>query len=224
MGKFIQDGCMHPLAADPVKVVSPRGKLANRVFSYRLTIGLLFVALAVPFAKPGSLWGAQECLGWWVSLGLVAIGMALRFWAAGSAGTHTHSPQIEGPQLATSGPYGYVRNPIYLGSMILGLGMVGMIGDWRLLPLYVAAFALLYTVIIPAEERFLRGQFGLAYGKYCDAVPRLIPRLRPWRSAAATVFHWQAARGELRLLVVLAGIYGVMELGMWTRGSSRWGE
>lgn len=193
------------------------GGLARRVFSNRLAIGLVFVAVGVALVRPHTLWGAYQTWGYLGSLAVVLAGVGLRFWAAGSAGTHTHSAEIEGPQLATTGPYAYVRNPIYLGSMILGLGMIGLIGDGRLLPLYVVAFALLYAVIIPAEERFLAGRFDVAYAAYSAAVPRIVPRMRPWRSGGVQHFHWQAARGELRLLVVLVGIYGALELGSWVR-------
>src|SRR5436190_21382 len=74
----------------------------------------------------------------------------------------------------------FARNPIYLGSMVLGLGMVGLIGDARLFPLYLAAFAFLYTILIPAEERFLLTTYGAQYEAYRSAVPRFIPRMQPW--------------------------------------------
>jgi protein-S-isoprenylcysteine O-methyltransferase Ste14 len=190
---------------------------AHRVFSNRLGIGLGFAALGVLLVRPHTLWGPYREWGSLASALLVIGGLALRFWAAGSAGTHTHSDRIQGPRLATTGPYAFVRNPIYLGSMILGLGMIGLIGDGRLLPIYVAAFALLYAILIPAEERFLREKFGADYLAYCACVPRLVPRLRPARVSAAGTFHWQAARGELRIVAVLVGIYAALEIGAWAR-------
>jgi protein-S-isoprenylcysteine O-methyltransferase Ste14 len=152
---------------------------------------------------------------------LVTVGMGQRYWAAGSAGSHTHSAEIEGPRLATGGPYAFVRNPIYLGSMVLGLGMVGLIGDARLIPLYIAAFAFLYAFLVPAEERFLREKFGRAYDTYRAAVPRIIPRCTAWRGKTNGRFHWGAARGELHILAVLAAIYGFLQLGAWTRETLR---
>src|SRR4051812_14775467 len=100
----------------------------ERVFSLRLGIGLLFVPVGLIFARPHTMWGELQALGFAISLALFFAGVALRFWAAGSAGTHTHHAKIEAPELATGGPYAYVRNPIYLGSIILGLGIVGLIG------------------------------------------------------------------------------------------------
>jgi protein-S-isoprenylcysteine O-methyltransferase Ste14 len=213
-----------PTNSEPPRTPAPtavaRG-FRDRVFSHRLAVGLVFAAAGVLLARPHTLWGEHRLWGSIGSLLLVIAGMALRFWAAGSAGTHTHSASIEGPQLATGGPYAFVRNPIYLGSMILGLGMIGLIGDVRLLPLHVGAFALLYTILIPAEERFLRATFGSKYETYCAAVPRLVPRLRPWPGRMTGSFHWEAARGELRLLGVLVAIYIALELGAWARAILR---
>jgi protein-S-isoprenylcysteine O-methyltransferase Ste14 len=195
---------------------SPKG-LARRIFSNRLAIGLVFVAVGACIAQPHTLWGEHQVLGIIGSALLVAAGMALRYWAAGSAGTHTHSPEIEGPRLATGGPYAFVRNPIYLGSMVLGLGMVGLIGDARLIPLYIFAFAFLYAFLIPAEERFLQQKFGGKYDAYRSAVPRIIPRCSAWKGKAKGKFHWEAARGELHILAVLVAIYAVLQFGAWAR-------
>lgn len=207
---------MRQTTARPATETAPR-RLSHRVFSHRLPIGLIFVAIGAMLARPHTLWGEYQLWGWLGSLAMVLGGMGLRFWAAGSAGNHTHSAEIEGPRLSTGGPYAFARNPIYLGSMVLGLGMIGLIGDARLLPLYIAAFALLYVILIPAEERFLKGKFGAEFDAYCAAVPRIIPRLTAWKNRTERSFHWSAARGELRLLGVLAGIYGALELGAWVR-------
>lgn len=189
----------------------PSQRVVRYVFAGRLLIGLGIAAIGILLAKPHTLWGEWAGWGRGVSAALVFLGMALRFWAGGSAGHHTHSGEIEAPQLATGGPYAYVRNPIYLGSIVLGLGMVGLIGDPWMLPLWAAAFILLYLVIIPAEERFLQQQFGAQYLSYCRAVPRLIPRLRRWKSGVPRSFSWRVVRGELRILSVLVLIYAAME-------------
>jgi protein-S-isoprenylcysteine O-methyltransferase Ste14 len=210
-----------PFAGSVNTTAGGPGGLARRVFSYRLAIGLVFVAIGACIARPDTLWGQFKTIGVIGSILMIALGMALRYWAAGSAGTHTHSARIEGPRLATGGPYAFVRNPIYLGSMVLGLGMVGVIGDARLIPLYVAAFVFLYAFLIPAEERFLRQKFGPEYDSYRAAVPRIIPRCRAWSGKTSGRFHWEAARGELHLLTVLVAIYGVLQLGAWAREALR---
>jgi protein-S-isoprenylcysteine O-methyltransferase Ste14 len=211
------DSALPSVSPDP----KPVRRFCQRVFAHRLAVGLLFVAVGVFLARPHTLWGEYRLWGTIASLAVIAAGLGLRFWAAGSAGTHTHSSAIEGPQLATGGPYAFARNPIYLGSMIAGLGMIGLIGDARLLPLHIAAFAVLYAIIVPAEERYLQATFGAEYERYRGAVPRFLPRLRPWAGRIERGFHWQAARGELRLLGVFVAIYAALELGAWARADGQ---
>jgi protein-S-isoprenylcysteine O-methyltransferase Ste14 len=180
-------------------------------------VGLLVVAVATLTIRPGNLFGRHPVLGNVLSLFLVLAGLALRAWAGGSAGSHTRKASIEAPRLATGGPYAYVRNPIYLASIVLGLGMVGLLGDlWMLLP-YVGVFLFLYTSIVPAEEEFLSGQYRAAYARYCAHVPRVLPRLRPWPEATVQPFDTSALLGETRLALMLCVIYVVMRGGAAVR-------
>lgn len=142
------------------------------------------------------------------SLALVALGLALRAWAAACAGRHTRSASLEAPRLVTGGPYAHVRNPIYLGSFTLGLGIIGLLGDpWLLLP-HALVFAVFFGTIIPAEEQFLAAKFGDAFARFRREVPRLIPALRPWPGRTKSAPAWCAVRGELFIALLLLGIYG----------------
>lgn len=182
------------------------------VFPKRLFVGLGFLAAGLLFIRPRGMFGEYEVAGTIVSFMLVVAGLALRCWGSGSAGNHTHEGEIKAPRLATGGPYAYVRNPIYLGTIILAFGMVGLIGDPWLLPLCVLALAFLYVVMIPAEETFLRQRFGAAYGEYCSNVPRIIPRLYPWDGHGKHRFHSAALRGEVAVALLLVIIYVVMRV------------
>lgn len=182
----------------------------HTAFSKRLFIGLGFALAGIVFARPGNLWGEYQLMGQTGSGTLVVVGLLIRLWAASCAGNHTHNAEISAPALVTTGPYAYVRNPIYFGSMVLGIGMVGLIGDpWLLLPC-VGAFSTLYVVIVPAEERFLRQRFGEQYVSYCVAVPRFVPRLTPWKTMEVRPFRWSVVRGELIIWLVIASIYGAI--------------
>lgn len=181
-------------------------------------VGLIVVALMAMCIRPRSIFGRHEVIGTLVSLALVLLGLAGRAWAAGCAGRHTRLARIEAPRLVTGGPYGYVRNPIYLASIFLGLGMVGLLGDpWMLVPC-LAVFVFLYASIVPAEEEFLSAQFGLAYARYRENVPRLVPRLSRWPEAESAPFDATAWRYEARLALVLVAIYAVMRAAAWWRG------
>jgi protein-S-isoprenylcysteine O-methyltransferase Ste14 len=191
--------------------------LGVRIFHRRLHVGLAAVLLAALVYRPRDFFGPHVVAGTIVSLLLVLVGLALRAWAAGCAGGHTRRATIEAPRLATGGPFAYVRNPIYLASIILGLGMVGLLADPWMLGLYVAVFVFLYTGIVPAEERFLRGQFGAAYERYCAAVPRFWPRWTAWPEAEQWGFDRTAIVGDMRLGLVLVAIYVGLRAAAWAR-------
>ena len=169
-------------------------------------------ALAALFIQRQPMFGSHQEVGICFSIALVVAGLALRSWGGGSAGQHTRSGQIEAPQLTTGGPYAYVRNPIYLGSIVLGLGMIGLVSDPRLLVLYVLTFIILYTIIVPAEERFLQKAFGEHYERYRRAVPQMIPRLRPWQERTERPFDWRVLRGEACIAGILVVIYQTLRL------------
>lgn len=181
-------------------------------------VGLAVVALMALWIQPRALFGAAPAVGHACSLLLVLLGLAGRAWAAGCAGSHTRRATIEAPRLVTGGPYAHVRNPIYLASILVGIGMVGLLGDpWMLVPC-VAVFAFLYGSIVPAEEEFLLGQFGEEYRRYRQAVPRVLPRLRSWPEARPAPFDRSAVLQEARLGLMLLAIYAVLRGAAYLRG------
>src|SRR5207244_12763788 len=154
------------------------------------------------------------------SCALVLLGLALRGWAAASAGGHTRTLAIEAPKLATGGPYAHVRNPIYLGNFILGLGMIGLIGDpWLLVPHFIF-FAFFFATVVRAEEDFLARQFGEEYARYRRAVPRFFPALRPWINRTKCRLTWSAAREEAVIALILLVIYGIFRAVLFLK--ARW--
>ena len=207
------------MSDSPEKFVTRRHfqKLAHwgrRMFPRRMTLGLLGVVSAAFVVRPAMPhWSA--ILG---SLLLIGAGLGLRAWAAACAGTHTRDATISAPTLVTGGPYARVRNPIYLGTVILGAGMVGLIGDWRLVPFLFIVCVLLYATIIPAEESFLSGKFGPLYEEYKKAVPRLVPRIRAWDGSQKVHPLWTNARGEATIAALLVVIYAALQtVSVWRR-------
>lgn len=190
-------------------------RLGHLVFPRRLWIGLAVVGLAAFVVEPRLMFGRPQALG---SLALVIAGLLGRAWAAGCAGRHTREARIEAPTLVTGGPYAHVRNPIYLASIVLGFGMVGLVGDPWLLALHVGVCVLLYAAIVPAEERFLAEKFGAEYERYRANVPRLWPRWSAWPEAKPATFAPRALLDQVWLGFVLAGIYAGLHLAAWLRG------
>jgi protein-S-isoprenylcysteine O-methyltransferase Ste14 len=84
---------------------------------------------------------------------------------------------VEGHKLITQGPYGFVRNPIYLGmfGMLLATGLA--ISRWWALPIAVAVFLVGSWIRIRSEERLLRESFGAEFDDYARRVPAVFPRV-----------------------------------------------
>jgi protein-S-isoprenylcysteine O-methyltransferase Ste14 len=102
-----------------------------------------------------------------VGLPLSASGLALRAWAAGHL--------AKDRRLATSGPYSFTRNPLYLGTLITALGFAAAARSFGLASLFAALFALVYLPAIELEEQHLMAILA-GYAEFSARVPLLIPR------------------------------------------------
>lgn len=129
---------------------------------WRVPLGFLSAALFILFAQPRSL---TLMIGGAVSL----IGLAMRAWAAGHIRKNT--------ALATSGPYAHTRNPLYLGSFLLGLGFTIGAGRLILLLLFAGLFLGVYFPVMRVESQTMGAIFGADYQRYASEVPLFLPRL-----------------------------------------------
>ena len=110
----------------------------------------------------------------YASLVLIALGQIWRIWAAGSIGLY-RGENVKAARLATKGPYALMRNPLYFGNFMIGLGW-SIIAGLHAVIIFVICFWLLYVlVIIPHEESFLLTKFGIEYQAYCARVKRFWP-------------------------------------------------
>ena len=107
------------------------------------------------------------------SLALVVPGLWLRAYASGYV--------KKNQELTTTGPYAYVRNPLYLGSILMAAGFAVALESWEVGLALVAMFVAIYVPVIASEERFLRATFP-GFDDYCERVPRLFPRLTAART------------------------------------------
>ena len=110
--------------------------------------------------------------------GLVALpGLALRAWATG----HLRKNDA----LATTGPYAYTRNPLYLGSFVIGLGFTIAAGRLILGLVFALLFLGIYVPVMRVETKTLAELFGKDYQEYVAAVPLFLPRVTAYRGGAA---------------------------------------
>jgi protein-S-isoprenylcysteine O-methyltransferase Ste14 len=130
---------------------------------------------------------APAPLGLWRYWGLVPmlLGAAIYFWCAWDftfAGKGTPAPIDPPKELVVRGLYRYVRNPMYVGILTLLIGEAWFFAS-RQLFIYAGVIFLLFNLfVIFYEEPALRQKFGESYRRYCEAVPRWIPR---WKKTGA---------------------------------------
>ena len=114
---------------------------------------------------------------------LVLIGESIRINAVSHAGGITRTMNVGAPSLCTSGLYSRTRNPLYLGNMIIYLGIVLVAGGKHVFimgSIVFLYFTFQYMMIISLEEETLKKLFGDEYISYMQNVPRLFPKFTPW--------------------------------------------
>ena len=133
---------------------------------WRVPLGFVCAALFFVFSRPRPL---TLAIG-----GAIALpGLALRAWATG----HLRKNDA----LATTGPYAYTRNPLYLGSFVMGVGFTIASGRLILGIIFAALFLGIYVPVMRVESATLTQLFGERYLRYAKAVPLFLPRLSPYR-------------------------------------------
>jgi protein-S-isoprenylcysteine O-methyltransferase Ste14 len=167
-------------------------RFARRI---RVPTGFAFAALYLWLARPSWRWMA-------LGAGLIIPGLLIRALASG------HVQKNE--QLATTGPYAYTRNPLYLGSLVLAVGFAVAARSWWIGGIVITLFLAIYLPVIRSEESFLRDHFP-EFNEYARQVPRLLPRLGAFRGNGGS-FSWQlywkhreynAALGASAMIVAL---------------------
>ncbi|MBR0079144.1 MAG: isoprenylcysteine carboxylmethyltransferase family protein [Synergistaceae bacterium] len=109
-----------------------------------------------------------------ISLPIILIGQLWRCWTVGYIGLY-RGENVKAQKLATTGAYSLMRNPLYFGNFLIGLGWSIIAGVIPVI-IFVVSFYILYcVVIIPHEEKFLLSKFGLEYSNYCKNVKRFWP-------------------------------------------------
>ena len=140
---------------------------------WRVPLGFVIAPIFILLARPSS---------WTLAVGGIIglLGLALRAWASG----HLRKNDA----LAITGPYAYTRNPLYLGSFLIGLGFTVAAGRWELALVFAALFLGIYVPVMRVESATLEELFGHKYRRYAQAVPMFIPRPRPYREAVRAKF------------------------------------
>ena len=108
-------------------------------------------------------------------------GLSIRAWASGYLKKNR--------ELTTYGPYAHTRNPLYLGTFILGTGVAICSGSLWFIALFMALYILIYIPVMSAEAETLSKLFPFEYEQYSRNVPLFLPRLTPYRPSGERRFE-----------------------------------
>ena len=166
-------------------------RYADVVARLRVPSGFILVAAFAWLSHPS--WRSLTA-----GVPLSLLGLLVRGWAAGHLAKNM--------SLARSGPYAHVRNPLYVGTLLVAAGLVIASRNWILAGMFAAIFLLIYLPVIELEEQHLRKLFP-EYADYARSVPALWPALH---GAAATVgFQWGLYRRNEEYQALLGFLAGV---------------
>ena len=177
-----------------------------------LVPAIALVLLSTPLIRADSALAlAMSGLAWPVFIG----GAALRLWSTLYIGGS------KGARVVDEGPYSVCRNPLYVATF-LGAFSAGLFLDSIFLciaaGMVLAGYA---SIVVPIEERVLRRRFGVAYERYCDAVPRFLPRPRGFQSPRHIDVDVKALVLECRktaawlLIPLFAALTNALRLSPW---------
>jgi protein-S-isoprenylcysteine O-methyltransferase Ste14 len=197
-----------------------RAELGGWLFRHRTALPLPLAVVILVF-PPSHVFTPAVC--WALGGMLVAAGEALRLWAVRHIGaiSRTRSDRL-GPLVAT-GPFSRLRNPLYIGNILLWSGFALSARAAWLVPFVAIILALEYHAIIAWEEQLLLARLGQTYRDYATRVPRWVPSARRTTVGSQSdglAFSWtQTLFSERGTLIAIAGGYGALCLKLLLLGS-----
>lgn len=137
----------------------------RRRYRYRQATGIAFAFVIVALGEP-----ARGLV--LAGIPFAVLGMLVRMWASGHV-----KKDLE---LATDGPYGYVRHPLYVGNHLIAIGLCLASGLWWSFPVWLAMVLFFYPATIRREDSRLSTRFPEQWARWRAGTHALIPRLRPF--------------------------------------------
>ena len=180
-------------------------KIGSFFFKIRSFTPIPFILALFYFAKP--VWYTAV-----IGVPFVVAGELLRMWAVGYAGASTRARTLgTARDLVTTGPYRYVRNPLYLGNFLLSLGVCLVANVYWLVAVLLVGYFCQYLPIIRLEEAYLFESCGAVYQAYREQVPRFVPRFHPYPEPSNHDFSFaRAIKSEKRTLTAIVCVIGLI--------------
>ncbi|MGR8933489.1 MAG: methyltransferase family protein [Gammaproteobacteria bacterium] len=168
-------------------------QIGNFFFKYRNWAFIpLYLALFIP--SPALL--AAEHHAWLLCAGLLitVAGQAIRGATIGLAYIERggRNKKVYASRLVTEGIFNHCRNPLYVGNILMLLGVAILSNSLLYVTLFIPAFLFIYQAIVMAEEHFLRAKFGTDFDAYCRRVHRWLPAFNGLGTTFKSMeFSWQ---------------------------------
>jgi len=187
--------------------------LRQRLFQYRSYTPIPFLVIMVFFARPTLIGLAAGAI-------IVLLGEGIRLWGVAIAGSETRTTgPVGGTYLITTGPFSYVRNPLYLGNVLMYVG-VGVMSNalFPWLPLAALVyFVFQYSMIVSLEEEYLMKSFRDEFTEYCHAVPRFVPTWKKYTAGKheQPSLDWRSGLISEKRTLQAIGILVVLLMALW---------
>ena len=183
-------------------------RIGAMLFRNRSWLPVLFIG--VPLLVPGRMSTAL----WIIGAIFIVAGEWIRLAGVAAAGTVTRRRSRTVQRLVTYGIFVWVRNPLYVGNLLIWMGFTIISGVLWFLPIAVVIFAIEYSLIVRYEEGVLESIFGGEYLAYKQSTPRWTPR--PPKVASSGPHDWREAwRSETSTFLQYAALVGIFAIKQW---------
>ena len=201
------------------KVRSVNVTVGNFFFQYRNYLFPVVFVVAALTLRPSIMFGsplADRLIGA-CGMVIVLLGEAVRLVTIGFEYIHRGGKEgrVYAGRLVQGGVFGLVRNPMYIGNVLIAVGMTMFLRSPLGYIILIPLFLFLYQSLIAAEETYLRDRFGVDYKDYCTNVARFVPRFdRIPQAFSGMRFDWRRSlRKDLGTIVGL--IMGLILIPVW---------
>ncbi len=168
-----------------------RPDIMHLLYRWRVRVSLLSVLTALVMARPN---GYSLLAG----MGFIMLGLLWRGWACGHL--------TKDRELTTSGPYRYTRNPLYLGSLLIAIGVTASSRSWWVAALFVLNFLAFYSAAIFREKKVMQELFPDAYAEFSRLVPLFFPSWKPNPQARMKAFSWELYKSNKEYRALQAAV------------------
>jgi protein-S-isoprenylcysteine O-methyltransferase Ste14 len=149
--------------------------LTDRLYSWRVRFGFFGIILSIILSEPNFF----SMLGGVI---ITAAGLILRAWACG----HLRKEK----ELTTTGPYSYTRNPLYLGNMIIGIGVVVGSRSLWILCYFILYFLIFYSIAVRKEKEKMKKLYPDQYNEFSQKVSLFFPSFKSAYPYKKNSFNW----------------------------------